>query len=382
MRKKIVIILSCCLVFLITTQFFPFGKSRKDDAKSILENMTLQEKIQQMIILDIPYVYEDGKAEDFTVVTQGVEEFLKTRKPGGLILFENNMKDVEQTRNLIRGVQSTKDKVPFYISVDEEGGRISKIPIKLNIPTAKEIGETGNPKNAYNEANKIGKALKELGFNLDYAPDVDVNTNPDNPIIGDRSFSSNPKVVGQFGVEYIKGLRSEGILSTAKHFPGHGDTVGDSHKGFVEVPHDLKRITEVELLPFRESIKAGVDFIMVGHISVPALDDTKIPASLSKKIVTDVLKKDMGFKGIVITDALNMGAITQNYNKHEAVKLAINSGNDVILMPDISILPGRDVAQYDELIHYIEEEVKKGNIKEERINESVEKILISKLKIK
>ena len=388
MKKKIAILLTALLLGLCA--YGVIGRdgikldalTRENDVKTILNSMSLEEKLEQMLIVDIPYMYEGNNEVDFTKVNDSVREFFKTRKPGGIILFENNMINPDQTKTMISDIQATKDKVPFFITVDEEGGRISKIPIKLNIPTAEEIGKTGNPKKAFEAAQTIGKALKELGFNVDYAPTVDVNTNPNNPVIGDRSFSSDPKVVAEFGVEYINGLRSEGILSTAKHFPGHGDTVGDSHEGFVEVTHDIDRIRAVELFPFKAAIENNVDFVMVGHISAPALDSTRTPASLSKPIVTDLLKNEMGFKGVAITDALDMGAITQSYNKYESVKLAINSGNDIALMPDITITPGKDISQYDELINYLKEEVKKGNIKEERVNDSVIRILQAKEKIK
>ena len=358
------------------------SSTKKEDAQILLDSMSLEEKLEQMIIIDIPYIYEDNNQVNFTKVTESVKEFFKTRKPGGIILSKNNMINKEQTTAMISEIQNMKDKVPFFITVDEEGGRVSKIPIKLNIQAATEIGNTGNPKKAFEAAQTIGKALKQLGFNVDYAPVMDVNTNPNNPIIGDRAFSSDPKIVSQFGVEFINGLRKEGILSTAKHFPGHGDTSADSHKGFVEVSHDINRIRNVELLPFREAIKNNVDFVMVGHISVPALDSSRTPASLSKPIVTDLLKNEMGFKGVVITDALDMGAITQNYDKYESVKLAINSGNDIALMPDITITPGKDISQYDELIKYLKDEVNKGNIKQERIDDAVMRILKAKEKVK
>ncbi|SHI93150.1 beta-glucosidase [Clostridium cavendishii DSM 21758] len=349
-----------------------------NETKEILNKLTLEEKLEQMIIIELPYVYENNNKVDFTKVTDSVKEFLKTRKPGGIILFKNNMISEEQSQTMIKDIKSCKDKIPFFITVDEEGGRISQVPVKLNIKTAADIGRTGNPKNAFEAAKTIGSELKKLGFNVDYAPVMDVNTNPKNPIIGDRSFSPDPKIVATFGTEYINGLKEQGILSTAKHFPGHGDTIGDSHKGFVEVTHDINRIESVELLPFREAIKANVDFIMVGHITVPALDSSKTPSSLSKPIVTNLLKEKMGFKGVVITDALNMGAVTQNYNKLEAVKLAINSGCDIALMPDITVIPGKDISSYDELIKYLVDEVRKGNIKEERIDDAVLRILDKK----
>lgn len=387
--KKRALILVCTLALLLSIGVFASTKEttiktdlKNHEIKSLLDSMTLEEKLSQMIIVDIPYIFDNHKQEDFTRVNESVEVFLRTRKPGGIILFENNMKTTEQTKELISNIKKIKSKAPLFISVDQEGGRVDKIPIKLNVPTAKSIGMTGNPRKAYEAGKKIGNALKELGFNLNYAPDMDVNTNPKNPIIGDRSFGSDVKKVSIFGVEFIRGLRKEGILSTAKHFPGHGDTIGDSHKGFVEVPHDIKRINKIELAPFTAAIRSNVDFIMVGHIAMPALDDSKMPASLSKPIVTDLLKGKMGFKGVVITDALDMGAITQKYNKFEAVKLAINSGCDIALMPDITIIPGKDVSEYDDLIAYLRVEVEYGNIEEERINDAVMRILEAKAKIK
>ncbi|MBU3107064.1 glycoside hydrolase family 3 protein [Clostridium gasigenes] len=388
MNKRIILLLTTLVLVLCFGGFMIMdvvaweSSTKKEDAQILLDSMSLEEKLEQMIIIDIPYIYEDNNQVNFTKVTESVKEFFKTRKPGGIILSKNNMINKEQTTAMISEIQNMKDKVPFFITVDEEGGRVSRIPIKLNIQAATEIGNTGNSKKAFEAAKTIGKSLKQLGFNVDYAPVMDVNTNPNNTIIGDRAFSSDPKIASQFGVEFINGLRKEGILSTAKHFPGHGDTSADSHKGFVEVTHDINRIRNVELLPFREAIKNNVDFVMVGHISVPALDSSRTPASLSKPIVTDLLKNEMGFKGVVITDALDMGAITQNYDKYESVKLAINSGNDIALMPDITITPGKDISQYDELIKYLKDEVNKGNVKQERIDDAVMRILKAKEKVK
>lgn len=393
--KKVIILLTVLVVGLLAYTIFFTDMlklegtvqkndtiTKKDEVITILDSMSLEEKLGQMIIINITYTYEKGNQVYFTKVDESVKEFFKTRKPGGIILFKNNMIDIEQTKAMTSAIQAEKDKVPFFITVDEEGGRVSRIPIELNIPTATEIGNTGDSKKAFEVAETTGKSLKELGFNVNHAPDIDVNTNPNNSVIGDRAFSSDPKIVGQFGVEYINGLRNAKILSTVKHFPGHGDTIGDSHEGFAEVSHDMEIIKSVELLPFREAIENNVDFVMVGHISVPALDSSGNPASLSKPIVTDLLKNEMGFKGIVITDALDMGAISQNYDKYESVKLAINSGIDIALMPNITIIPGKDVSEYDELIKYLKDEVEKGSIKEERINDAVMRILTTKVKIK
>lgn len=358
----------------------PGGSINHKEINNSIDRMSLEEKLNQIMVLSIDYVWENGKRQDFTRVTEDTRKFLEDYQPGGLILFKNNMKDYTQTQKLTSDIQSVAKNHKFFISTDEEGGRVSMIPAKNKIGTAKSIGDTNDPKNAYKAGDTIGRELKELGINWDYAPVMDVNTNPNNPIIGDRAFSNDEKKVGEFGVQYIKGLQNNGVLATAKHFPGHGDTDADSHKGLVRVNHDLGRIEKIELYPFKEAIKNGVNSIMVGHIIVPALHDNKTPASLSKPIVTDLLKDTLGFKGVVTTDAMDMGAIKDNYEINSAVKAAINAGNDVILMP-LKIEPGKDISSYDNLIKYLVNEVKIGNIKEERINDAVSRILTAKSRI-
>lgn len=394
-RKTSTILILVILVFAIGMTVLAFnrganiGRASKisegiinnKESNSPLEKMSLEEKLNQMMVLSIDYVWENGKREDFTRVTEDTKKFLEDYQPGGLILFKNNMKDYPQTQKLTGDIQSTAKHHKFFISTDEEGGKVSMIPAKNKIDTSKSIGDTNDPKNAYKAGNTIGSELKELGINWDYAPVIDVNTNPKNPIIGDRSFSNDDNKVGDFGVQYIKGLQSNGILATAKHFPGHGDTDDDSHKELVRVNHDLERIEKIELSPFKEAIKNGVDSIMVGHIIVPALHDNKTPASISKPIVTDLLKETLGFKGLVVTDAMDMGAIKNNFEINPVVKAAINAGNDVILMP-VKVEPGKDHSSYDNLIKYLVNEVKEGNIKEERINDAVSRILAAKSKIK
>jgi len=290
------------------------------------------------------------------------------------------MVNKDQTQKLTKDIQALSKDNKFFIAVDQEGGKVSKIPTSNKTKSAREIGNTKDSKNAFIAGSTIGQDFEALGLNLDFAPVMDVDTNPKNPVIGNRSFSSDEKVVAEFGVEFMKGLKSKGILATAKHFPGHGDTSGDSHKELVKVIHAIDRIERVELYPFKKAIENNVDMVMVGHIIVPALDDDKTPATLSKSMITSLLKEKMGFNGVVITDAFNMGAIAKNYNIKDAVEKSINAGADIILMP-VTVVPGGNEKDYEELVTYIKDKVIKGEISEDRLNDAVRRILISKEKI-
>lgn len=370
--KKIVIAILIGISSLVMV-----GCNKEDTNK--VEEMSLKEKVNQMLFITIPYTIENGEVVSFQKMNEGTDKFLKDNKPGGIILFQSNMNDYEQTKKLTDDIKkSVGDKV--FIGVDEEGGIVHKIPNKKNTPNAIDIGKTGDPNEAYKVAEYIGGELNKLGINTDFAPDMDVNTNPDNPVIGDRSFSAHPQEVAEFGNKFIDGLHSKNILATTKHFPGHGDTQNDSHLGLVEVNHDMNRLEQVELYPFKEAINNNVDMVMVGHIIVPALDSSKAPASLSKPMVTDLLKGKMKFEGVVITDAMNMGAIADNYTVEEACINAINSGIDMVLMPNINIVTGKDVREYETLVDNICKAVEDGRISVDRIDDAISRI--NKLKEK
>ncbi|WP_238881256.1 beta-N-acetylhexosaminidase [Clostridium sp. YIM B02551] len=380
MKKYISILMSCILVaFLVACSLTKNEEvsSYSDDIKTKLDKMSLEEKIDQMIMLSIDEVVKDGNKIKFTEMNEATKNFLSKHQLAGLILFKFNMIDKPQTKKLTKDIQNLSKENKFFIATDQEGGRIDKIPTENKTKSAREIGNTKDPNNAYKAASIIGSDLKTLGLNLDFAPVMDVDTNPNNPVIGDRAFSNDPKIVGEFGVKFIEGLHSQGILATAKHFPGHGDTTGDSHKELVKVNQPLQRIENVELYPFRKAVENNVDMIMVGHIVVPALDDDKTPASLSKKMMTSLLKEKMGFKGVVITDAFDMKAITQNYDIKSAVMKSINAGADIILMP-VALIPGENDTEYEEIVRFIKEKVQAGEIQESRINDAVARILIAK----
>jgi len=247
--------------------------------------------------------------------------------------------------------------------------RTNKLDVP-RIPPAFETGKTGDPQNAYNNAQTIAGYLKLLGFNVDFAPSADVFTNPDNTVIGDRAFSSDPNKAAEMVKYFTKGLLDNGVLPTVKHFPGHGDTVADSHYGIAVTNKTLEELEACEFIPFQAGIDAGTVFVMAGHISAPNADlyGSILPAEFSGFLLHDILREQLGFKGIIITDALNMGAISLYYTSEETAVKSVLAGVDMLLMPE------NFKEAYDGLI----KAVKSGEITEERINESVARILTAK----
>lgn len=225
---------------------------------------------------------------------------------------------------------------------------------------------------SFQVGNIIGEELQLLGFNMDFAPVLDINSNPQNPVIGERAFGSKPDLVSRLGIQTMKGLQAKNIISVVKHFPGHGDTSVDSHLGLPRVNHDLKRLQSFELLPFVEAIKNDVDAIMIAHLLITQLDSAN-PATLSKTLITDLLREEMGFQGVVFTDDLTMGAIDDNYDLGKAAVKAVNAGSDIVLVC-------HDYAQQKAVIKALYQAATQGEIREERIEESVYRILKLKQK--
>ena len=315
---------------------------------------------------------------------------------GGFILFNrplhNNLKNESQTRNLIADLQKIVlelEKPPLLICVDQEGGKVerfnfnrAKLKNNINVRTVKE---------AYEKGLIIGKEMNDLGFNCNFAPVVDVNSNPKNPVIGTRSFGNDAYDVSSKSVAFMNGLHEYGILATAKHFPGHGDTCVDSHVGLPVVKKSKIELEKLELVPFKEMIKNGVDIIMTAHISMPKIDPTKViskkdgkeiflPATLSRVVLTDLLRKELNFNGLIITDALVMKAISENFGCEESVALSIHAGADVILMPTLL----KNEQQIDEklgkIYNLVISKVKKGEIDEKQIDDSYNRIIKLKKK--
>ncbi|MBC7961023.1 MAG: glycoside hydrolase family 3 [Vallitaleaceae bacterium] len=339
-------------------------------AEEMMQKMTLEEKVAQLFIVDF-YTY--NKLLQVTEMTMQLEERISSFPVGGVIFFNDNIVNRNQVTNLIESVQS-KTQIPLFVSIDEEGGLVSRLQKNPEIgmtvtPEASVIGDTLLPQNAYRVGKILGEELNALGFNMDFAPVADVNTNPDNPVIGNRSFSSEQKVVADMVAEEIRGLQEQKVAAVVKHFPGHGDTSTDTHTGAVYVEHDRSRLDKIELVPFVKAIEEGAMAIMVAHIALPNVTDTDDPASLSFEIITTLLREELQYKGVVITDALNMGAVADSYTSDQSCVKALQAGIDILLMPEDFELGYNGVLNA----------VKDGTLTEERINESLLRILNLKI---
>lgn len=365
----------------------PVDVKAETDVKAIVEGMSVEQKVGQMLMPDFRNWQEQGesKATGFTEMNDEVGSIIQKYHLGGVILFAENVVGTEQTVRLIDGLQDASPELPLFITIDQEGGIVTRLQTGTNLPGNMALGATRSEKYAYQTGEIIGKELSSLGVNVNFGPSLDVNNNPDNPVIGVRSYSSNPELVSKLGIQTIKGLQRTNIAATAKHFPGHGDTATDSHYGLPLVTHDKDRLHAVELLPFQNAIDQGVDMIMTAHVQFPAFDDTTyiskkdgqeilVPATLSKKVLTGLLREEMGFEGVIVTDALNMKAIADNFGQEEAVVLALKSGVDIALMPaQVNSLEMEEnlASVYNAVLEAIES----GDLPIEQVNASVERIL-------
>lgn len=238
-----------------------------------------------------------------------------------------------------------------------------------NVGDMADIGAAGDERGAYDAGRTVGTYLYELGFNLDFAPDADVMTNPENTVVKRRSFGTDPELVAAMSLAYINGLEQTKIIGCFKHYPGHGATKGDTHEGYAFTEKNLEELTEEELVPFINGIEQKVPMIMAGHISLPNVTGDTLPASLSKKMITDILREDLGYEGLVITDALNMGAIADQYTSGEACIMTLEAGADMFLMP----------ADFKSAYEDVLAAVYEGRIGEEALNEAVKRIIRLKL---
>lgn len=293
--------------------------SAAQDVESVLRSMSRREKIAQIIVQAIDSkASEDEKAACDNLVREGL---------GGVIVMDDRLQD---NIELINHMQSLA-KVPMLVTIDGEWGASMRYSEYAYFPRAMQLGALSDKDMVYEVGAAIGKELKELKIFVDFAPVVDINNNPANPVINTRSFGQDREKVASFGSAMMRGMRDNGVYGSAKHFPGHGDTDVDSHKGLPVLNFDRRRLNETELYPFRKLIADGVEMVMVGHLAVPALDPTMTPASISRPIITDLLRKEMGFNGIIITDALEMKGLTRDHS--DAPVAAYKAGADILLMP-------------------------------------------------
>lgn len=341
----------------------------------ILSKMTTKEKVAQL------FMVTPESLTGYQTVTQAKEATAaayKERPVAGIILFAKNVVNPDQLTEMnedLHKIAMDRLGVPLWIAVDEEGGNVARVAgnpafSAEEFPPAYKMAEDGGAESVYAQAATIGGYLSQYGFDLDFAPVADVWVNPENTVIGTRSYSQDPTVVSEMVMEFLRGLHDNDMLGCLKHFPGHGATLADSHKGSVQVNATLEEMRACELIPFEKGIESGVKIIMVGHIETPNIAESEGgPASLSRYMVTQLLRENMGYEGVVITDAMNMGAIAQQYDSGQAAVAAIEAGVDMILMP----------ADFEMAYQGICAAVQEGRIDEARIDESVRRILRVKL---
>lgn len=348
----------------VKAQYQPKNASKEDLKKAqqwvdkTYKNLSQDEKLGQLFIVAL----YTNKGEDY--ISQ-VRNIVTNDKIGGLILMQD---DAAREINLVNEFQQ-KSKVPLMIGMDAEWGLYQRIATAHKFPWAMTLGAIQDKNLVYQMAAKIAEDCHRMGINWDFAPVVDVNTNPDNPIIGNRSFGSEVSNVISSALSYSNGLQDNNILVAIKHFPGHGDTSTDSHLDLPVVSHNIDRLNTVELAPFKALMDKGIGGVMVAHLYVPNLESGKgIPASVSKNIITGLLKDKLGFKGLIITDALNMGAVANKYKPGELDAMAFKAGNDIMLF-------SQGVSEGKKLI---QKAIDKGEIPQSRVEESVKKILLTK----
>ena len=369
MNKKGIImgnfIFALCITITVGFTFTLASKKEKDTEtfkEKIdinIDDLTLDEKIGQMLIVSVPG----------TSLSSEKEAELKTYKPGGVILFSDNISTFDNTLALVESLENTAS-IPLFLGMDQEGGKVQRL-LSLsdvtvsNIPPMAELGKTNDPSLAYDVGKVMAEELRTLHINMDFAPVVDVAEDINTSFIGNRSFGTDITQVSHMANALAQGLIDNDVIPVFKHFPGHGSTVTDSHYELPVIEKNEEELLKSDLIPFQNAIDAGAEVIMIGHLALPKLTNNNTPASLSKEIITDLLKNKLGYQGLVITDALNMKALTNYYTHQEIYEMAINAGVDLILMP-------QDIT---EAISLIKDSINKGTIKIEQINESVTKIL-------
>ena len=330
-----------------------------DKIQERLNAMSLDEKVSQMIIPQAPRATS----------LEAVSKKLETAPYGGYILMGENYRTLKKTREFIEKMQSIA-KTPLIITTDQEGGSVQRVQSITNvqatdIPFMWQVGQTGDTTKARTIGRVMAEEMRTIGINVDAAPDADVYSNPYNTVIGQRSFSSDPEVVSKMSLALANGLDENGVIATYKHFPGHGNTATDSHSALPVIESTRTELDAIDLVPFKNAIKNGAKIIMVGHIALPNVTGDNTPASLSKNLTTDLLRNELGFKGLIMTDGLNMGALTSNYEDAEIYQMAVEAGADLLVLPTDPELAVQVI---------------KENVDEKRIDESVYRILSFKEK--
>ena len=350
-------------------QQFVFAQTSKADKKAerwvenMLRSLSLREKIGQMVMVRMSGEFTNLNSEKFAESRRQVEE----NRLGGFIVFRGEANSIAALTNEMQRIS----KLPLLFAADYERGLRMQLRTGTPFTTNMGVGATGDVLAAYRQGKIIAEEMRAIGVNWLFAPVADINNNPDNPVINIRSFGANPEKVGEFAAALAKGVRDGGALATLKHFPGHGDTATDSHIGLAKISANKTQLGAVELVPFKTAIGDGVDAVMTAHLAVPQVTGDDVPATLNPKISNDILRKELGFKGIITTDAMEMGAIKKNYSDEKSVVMAVLAGADIVLLP----------ADAKKTIDAIEAAVKSGELTEARIDESVRRLLSAKYRL-
>lgn len=350
----------------LTLTSFPTTSMPQSAFPSSIKSMTLEQKIGQVMIIGF----------DGTAVDAELRHMISEYHIGGVILFARNIQSPQQVATLTNELQKIaleSGSLGLFIAIDQEGGRVARLTEDkgfTEFPAAMALTATGDSQNAYRVASAMAAEMRAVGINVDFAPDLDVNNNPANPVIGIRSFSSNPTKVAEYGLAFAKGLQENGILAFGKHFPGHGDTGIDSHIDLPLVPYDRDRLDQLELVPFKAAIDADFAGIMSAHVTFPAIDPTiGLAATLSRPVLTGLLREELGFNRLIVTDSLEMGALAaKGYPPQVGAPLALSAGADLLLF-------NRDHAMHRQAFANLVQAVEDGKISEEQLNDSVERIL-------
>ncbi|WP_051211759.1 glycoside hydrolase family 3 protein [Butyrivibrio fibrisolvens] len=387
---------SLALMMVVGAFFMPMNQKTAVAAsgiRGIVSNMTTQQKVAQMIM---PALRTWGSGDDAVPATTLSDEqkaVLMKYSFGGVIIFGQNIEEAGQTTKLISSMQEANTMggavSSLLVSIDQEGGYITRLSTGTSMPGNMAIAATGDPDNAYLAGDVIGSELSVQGINVDFAPVMDVNNNPSNPIIGVRSFSDDPRIVSQYGARFIDGLHNNHVMVALKHFPGHGDTDTDSHTGLPLIEKTYDQLKNLELIPFTQ-VASSADFVMTAHIQYPNIEtgtytsistgeEVYLPATLSKTILTDILRKDIGFEGVIVTDAMEMDAIASHFDPMDAARLAINAGANMLLIP-VDISSPDDIKELDDYINGIVAGIDNGLISMDCVNDSVYRILKAKSK--
>lgn len=351
----------------------PIGMSKEDAsyaALDYLKNMSLKEKVGQLFVVNLELLDDTrGGFYEWKKITKQMKENLEKYHVGGVILFSRNIQKRKQTKKLIRRLQKNAG-IPLFVTVDEEGGDVARIGNNekmktTTFPTMEEIGQQKDADYVYDMGVTIGQEIGELGFNVDFAPVADVKTSELNKEIGTRSFGDDPAKVSGMVDAFVKGIQSQNVCATLKHFPGQGSSNGDTHQGSVDIDSSISSLRKIDFKPFEAGIEAGADFIMVSHISVSKVTESSEPASMSDLIMTTILRDELRFDGLIVTDAFDMASITDNYTPGEAACGSFKAGADIIVMPQ----------DLDEAYQSVMESIQDGVISEKRLDDSVLRIL-------